>query len=104
MLTLYRRPIFTTPQAISAWPARLWPGLQKVGQVRVMVSSTLALRAVLEAPGLVSGFHDLAVMGQVVEECRRYLGITKHRRPFAEGKVRGDDDRGALVEPADQME
>lgn len=43
-------------------------------------------------------------MGQAVEECRRHLGITKHRRPFAEGKVRRDDDRGALVEPADQME
>ena len=43
-------------------------------------------------------------MGQAVEECRRHLGITKHRRPFAEGKVRGDDDRGALVEPTDQVE
>lgn len=43
-------------------------------------------------------------MGQAVEECCRHLGITKHRRPFAEGKVRRDDDRGALVEPADQVE
>ena len=41
---------------------------------------------------------------QSVEECRRHLRIAEHRRPFAEGKVRGDDDRGALVEPADQVE
>lgn len=45
----------------------------------------------------------MRVMGQAVEECRRHFGITKHRRPFAEGKVRRDDDRGALVEPADQV-
>jgi hypothetical protein len=62
------------------------------------------LRAVFEAPGLVSGFHDLAVMGQTVEQCCRHLGITKHRRPLAKCQVRRDDDRGALVEPADQVE
>jgi hypothetical protein len=62
------------------------------------------LRAVFEAPGLVSWFHDLAVVGQAVEQRCRHLGITKHGRPFTEGKVRGGDDRGALVEPADQVE
>lgn len=43
-------------------------------------------------------------MGQAVEERGRHLGVAEHRRPFAEGEVRGDDDRGALVKPADQME
>ncbi len=43
-------------------------------------------------------------MGQAVQERCRHLGIAKYRRPFAEGKVRRDDDRGALVEPADKVE
>jgi hypothetical protein len=30
--------------------------------------------------------------------------IAEDARPFAEGEIGGDDDRGALVEPADQME
>lgn len=43
-------------------------------------------------------------MCQAVEECRCHFGIAEHRRPFTEGEVCGDDDRGALVEPADQVE
>lgn len=41
---------------------------------------------------------------QAVEKCRRHLGIAEYRWPFTEGQVCGDDDRGALVEPADQVE
>ena len=44
------------------------------------------------------------MMGQSAEESRRRLRIAEHRGPFAEGEVRGDDDRSALVEPADQVE
>ena len=58
----------------------------------------------LEAPRLVAGFHDLAMVGETVEECGCHLRIAKHRRPFTESKVCRDDDRGALVEPADQVE
>jgi hypothetical protein len=43
-------------------------------------------------------------MGETIEECCRHLCITEHARPFAESEVGGDDGRGALVEPADQME
>lgn len=43
-------------------------------------------------------------MCQGVEQRYRNLGIAEHRRPFAKGKVRGDNDRDKLVEPADQME
>ena len=32
------------------------------------------------------------------------LAITEDARPFTEGEVGGDDDRGALVEPADEVE
>ena len=43
-------------------------------------------------------------MGETVEECGGHLGIAEYARPFTEGQVGGDDDRGAFVELADQME
>ena len=43
-------------------------------------------------------------MGQLVEQRRGHLGVAEHGRPLAEGQVGGDDDRAALVEPADQVE
>ena len=43
-------------------------------------------------------------MGQAVEQRGGHLGVAEDGRPFAEGEVGGDDDRGALVEPADEVE
>ena len=43
-------------------------------------------------------------MGETIEERRRHLRIAEDARPFAEGEVGGDDDRRALIEPADQIE
>ncbi len=43
-------------------------------------------------------------MGQPVEQRGRHFGIAEHARPFAERKIGGDDDGGALVEPADEVE
>src|SRR5208337_3501095 len=60
--------------------------------------------AVLEAPAFVAGLDDVAVVGQAVEQRGRHFWIAKDARPIAEGEVGGDDDRGALVEPADEME
>src|SRR6516225_4298857 len=60
-------------------------------------------RPYLEAPALVSGLDNFAVMGQPVEQRGRHLGVAEHAWPFAEGQVGGDDDGSALVEPADQM-
>src|SRR5205814_1000624 len=60
--------------------------------------------AVLEAPTLVAGLDDVAVMREPVQQRRRHLGIDEDARPFAEGEVGRDDDGGALIEPADQME
>jgi hypothetical protein len=57
-----------------------------------------------EAPGFVSGLNDLAMMGETVEQRCRHLGVAEDGGPFAERQVGGDDDRGALVKPADQME
>ena len=47
--------------------------------------------AVFEAPAFIAGFNDLTVMGEPVEESGGHLGVTKDGRPFAEGKVGGDN-------------
>lgn len=41
--------------------------------------------AVLETVGIVTGFEDVAVMGETVQEGGGHLGITKDLNPFAEG-------------------
>ena len=58
----------------------------------------------LEAPALVSGLDDVAVMGEAIEESGCHFGIAEYARSFSEGQVGRYDDRGLLVETADQME
>src|SRR5258707_1155641 len=60
--------------------------------------------AVFEAPALVAGFENVAVMGQAIEQRRRHLGVAEYARPFGEGEICRQDDRGALVKAADQVE
>ena len=43
-------------------------------------------------------------MGEAVEQRRRHLRIAEDSCPFAEAQIGGDDDAGALVELAQQME
>ena len=43
-------------------------------------------------------------MREAVEQCGGHLRIAEDARPFAKGEVGCDDDRGALIELADQME
>ena len=43
-------------------------------------------------------------MGQPVEQRRRHLGVAEDAGPLAEAQVGGDDDAGALVKLAQQME
>jgi hypothetical protein len=43
-------------------------------------------------------------VGEPVEQRGGHLGIAEHAGPFAEAEVGGDDDAGALVELAQQME
>ena len=59
--------------------------------------------AVFEAPAVVAGLDDVAVMREAVEQGRGHFGIADDARPFAESEIGGDDDRGALVESADEM-
>lgn len=47
--------------------------------------------AVFEAPAVIAGLDNVAVMGEPVEQRRGHLGIAKDARPFAEGEVGGDD-------------
>ena len=44
------------------------------------------------------------MMGEAVEQRRGHFGIAEHIRPFAEAEVGGDDDAGALIEFAEQVE
>ena len=60
--------------------------------------------AVLEAEAVVAGLEDVAMMGEPVEQRGCHLGIAEHAGPFAEAEVGRDDDAGALVEFAEQME
>src|SRR6202789_4021439 len=61
-------------------------------------------RAVLEAEAVVSGFEDVAAVGETVEQRRRHFRVAEHGGPFAEAQVRRDDDAGSLVELAQEME
>ena len=43
-------------------------------------------------------------MGEAVEQGRGHLGVAEDGGPFTEAQVGGDDDAGALVEFAQQVE
>ena len=43
-------------------------------------------------------------MREAIEQRGRHLGVAEHGRPFPEGEIGGDDDRGPFVEPADEVE
>jgi len=58
----------------------------------------------LEAPTVVASLDDVAVMGQAIKQRGGHFCVAEHAWPFTECEVRGDDDRGALVEPADEVE
>jgi hypothetical protein len=53
---------------------------------------------------VVAGLEDMAAMGQTIEERGGHLGVAEDRGPFAEAKIGGDGDAGALVEPAQKVE
>src|SRR5258708_34868183 len=44
------------------------------------------------------------MVSQAVEQRGGHLGVAEHAGPFTEGKIGGDDDGRALVQPADEME
>ena len=60
--------------------------------------------AVFESPAGVAGLDDVAMVRQAIEHGGGHLGVAEHLRPIGEGEVGGDQQRGVLVEFADQME
>ena len=58
----------------------------------------------LEAPAVVTGLHDVAVVRQAIEKRGGHLCVAEHAGPFAKRQIGGDDDGCALVEPADEVE
>ena len=61
-------------------------------------------RAVLEAEAVVAGLEDMAAVREAIEQRGRHLRVAEHGGPFAEAEIRRDDDAGALVELAQEME
>jgi hypothetical protein len=57
-----------------------------------------------EPEAVVSGLEDVAVVGKPVQQGGGHFGIAEHVGPFAEAEVGGDDDAGAFVEFAEQVE
>ena len=61
--------------------------------------------AVLEAPVLLAGLDDPAMVDEPVEQRRGHFGVAgEDAGPFPEGEVGGDHDRGGLGELADRVE
>lgn len=58
----------------------------------------------LEAPGLVAGLHDVAVMREAVQQRRGHLRVAEHAGPLPEAKVDRDHDASVLVELREQVE
>jgi hypothetical protein len=55
-------------------------------------SAGVIVIAALEAPAVVAGLDDVAVVGQPIEQCSGHFGVPEDARPFTEGEVCGDDD------------
>ena len=60
--------------------------------------------AAFEAPAIIAGLDDVAVVGQAVEQRGGHFGVTEDARPFTECQVSRDDNRGAFVKSADEVE
>ena len=57
-----------------------------------------------EAPAFVAGLDDVTVMREPVEQCGRHLGSPNTEAHSAKARLVGNDDRGAFVEPTNQVE
>ena len=69
-----------------------------------MISLGAAFLALFEAPGVISGFENVAMVGDPVEERGGHLGIAEDRDPFGEAEVGRDDEGCLFVELADEMD
>src|SRR4051812_13751542 len=63
----------------------------------------MIVAAALEAPAIVAGLDNVAVMSEAIQQRGGHLGIAEDAGPFTEGEIGGDEDGGALVQPADKV-
>ena len=61
-------------------------------------------RTSLEAEAVIAGFKDVTSVGQAIEQRGSHFGVAEDGGPFAEAEIGCDDDAGALVELAQQVE
>jgi hypothetical protein len=59
---------------------------------------------VAEAPGLGAGVDDVRAVGEAVDDGLGQSGVGEDLGPLAEGQVRRDDQRSALVAFAEDLE
>jgi hypothetical protein len=60
--------------------------------------------AVLEAPTIIAGLDDVAMMRQAIQHGGGHPGIAEYQRPIGEGQISRDRQRRVLVQFADQVE
>ena len=58
----------------------------------------------LESIAVISGLQNVAAVGEAIEQRGGHFGVPKNGGPFREAQVGGDDDAGALIELAQEME
>lgn len=57
-----------------------------------------------EPEAVIAGFQDVAMVRESIEQRGGHLGIAEHLGPFAEAEIGGNDDAGALVALAQEVE
>jgi hypothetical protein len=54
----------------------------------------MSIASVFEAPTVIAGLDNVAVIGDAIQQCASHLGIPERGGPLPEGWVGGDDDAG----------
>ena len=81
-------PLERRVRAVALAPSEL-VGVAETARARVV---GVIVGSAFEAPAVVAGLDDVAVVGQAIEQRGRHLGVTEDARPFTEGEIGGDDD------------
>ena len=56
-----------------------------------------------EAPTLVAGLHQMAMVCEPIQQCRGHFHITKHLPPLGKPQIGGDQHAGTLVQLGQQV-
>jgi hypothetical protein len=72
--------------------------------VTIRWASEGASIAVLEAPAVIAGLDDVAMMGQAIEHGGGHPGIAEYLRPIGKCQIGGDQQRRVFIQLADEVE